>query len=226
MCPEHSLPLGSDLPVHLCQSEIQSFLWGGLEPPTSGVHSPAPVRGWSLPGEWCGCSTVVKIPPQLPLANESLSNWQPWGTALQEVQRLFRKSPRSVIAPWKVEARVRMGQRPGLHPSLCMEIRTGDVGMRLCLQKVCCESPAVYVTFCRMCSVLSTSLLFYFPILFNFLWFYIYIYIYFIVLDVYLQYILSGTRQNEWFDIWMNIWMNEYIYEWMIYSLFSAILRQ
>ena len=160
----------------------------------------------------------MKIPPQLPLANES-SNWQPWRTALQEVQRLFRKSPRSVIAPWKVEAGVRTGRRPGLHLSLCMEIRTGDVGMGLCLQKVCCESPAVYVTFCRMCFVLSTSLLFYFPILFCFLlilfdFIYIYIYIYIYIFHCAWCILVTHTLWNK--------------AEWMIfiYSLFSAILRQ
>lgn len=69
--------------------------------------------------------------------------------------------------------------------------------MRLRLWKVCCESPAVYVTFRRVlsyprfCYFISLFFFVFFLILFDFI-------LVFMVLDVYLQYVISGTRQNEW----------------------------
>ena len=140
-CPQHSFLLGSSLPVCPCDTATDC---GGAH----GCFS-VTVR-WPLWGVQRGCPvsvTTSPLPPQ-PLTrwHESLLNGQP-GEAV--VQPLLGKHHRSVIAAWKLE----LGRARGLcctwtldrvpsDPSVWTRLCRGDVIMRLCLHKVCCERPA------------------------------------------------------------------------------------
>lgn len=92
--------------------------------PNQGNPQPSSCEGSLCPEGDSGCSHWWKYPSPS-VSNESLSNWQHGGTALQEAQLLFRKPHRSVIATQKVEARVRTGWGPGLYPSVWMGLWRG-----------------------------------------------------------------------------------------------------